>query len=385
MDNTRRRLVFGMGMGIGIGVGRGAAAATPSFATGYLDFASHPPSDKEVDRPIRLDRNENPYGPSPLAIAAMRDGLDSVNRYPNSSKPLREKIAGHHRVKPEQILLGCGSSEILKITADAFLKPGKKLVIATPSFPLLSFYAQNNGVEVVEVPLAGNRSHDLEAMLAKADASTGLVYICNPNNPTGTVTARTAIDEFLRRLPPAIPVVIDEAYHEYVTPSASYASFIDRPAGDGRTIVARTFSKIHALAGVRVGYAVASQEMAEKLWPFSLQFAVNSLAIQAAMAALDDTAHVRQSVQRNNDQRQEFFNHANVRMAGVSDSQTNFVLLQVDHPIEEVLTHFRKNNVLLGPRFPGVDGFVRVSIGRPADMKEFWRVWDMLPHQDMHK
>jgi histidinol-phosphate aminotransferase len=193
------------------------------------------------------------------------------------------------------------------------------------------------------------------------------------------VTARPAIDEFLRRLSPDIPVVIDEAYHEYVTPSASYASFIDRP-GDGRTIVARTFSKVYALAGVRIGYAVASPEMAEKLWPFSLQFAENALAIKAAMAALDDTAHVRLSVQRNNDQRQEFFSHVKARMAGVSDSQTNFVLLPLDRPIDEVMAHFRKNNILLGPRFPGLDGVVRVSIGRPAEMKEFWRVWDMLPH-----
>jgi histidinol-phosphate aminotransferase len=374
MDSSRRRLL------VGIGTGAVAAAAAPSLAAKYLE----PVWGKEISGPIRLDRNENPYGPSPLAIAAMREGLEYANRYPDSFKALREKIAGHHRVKAEQILLGCGSSEILKITADAFLKPGKKLVMATPTFPLLSFYAQNNGIEVAAVPLAGDRSHDLEAMLVKADSSTGLVYICNPNNPTGTVTARPAIDEFLRRLPSGIPVVIDEAYHEYVTPSASYVSLIDRPAGDGRTIVARTFSKIYALAGVRIGYAVASPEIAESLWPFSLQFGENTLGIKAAMAALDDTAHVQQSVQRNNDQRQEFFNHANARMAGVRESQTNFALLQLHHPIDEVMAHFRKNNMLLA-RFPGVEGFVRVSMGRPAEMKEFWRVWDMLPHEDMHK
>ena len=378
MQNSRRKLILGMG------AGAVTAMAARSFALDRWAFPSLEVEGPEPGRPIRLDRNENPYGPSPLAVAAMREGLASANRYPDSSKPLREKIAGHHRVKPEQVLLGCGSSEILKITAEAFLKPGKKLVMATPSFPLLSFYARNNGVAVAEVPLTRDRSHDLEAMLGKAESSTGLVYICNPNNPTGTVTARPAIDEFLRRLPREIPVVIDEAYHEYVPPSASYASFIDRPAGDGRTIVARTFSKIYALAGVRIGYAVASAEMAEKLWPFSLQFAENTLAIKAAMTALDDAEHVRQSVQGNNDQRQEFFHHANVRKARVIDSQTNFVLLQLEHPIDQVLTHFRKNNVILAS-FPGIDGYVRVSIGRPAEMKEFWRVWDMLPHADMHK
>jgi histidinol-phosphate aminotransferase len=379
MDTSRRRLLFG------IGAGTVAAAAAPSFAQNYLNFLSRSASGKEIDRPIRLDRNENPYGPSPLAIAAMREDLEYVNRYPDSSQALQERIAGHHKGKAEQVVLGCGSSEILRIAADAFLKPGKKLVTARPTFPLLPSYARIKNVEVAEVALTGDRAHDLEAMLAKADASTGLVYICNPNNPTGTLTSRAAIDEFLRRLPSTIPVVIDEAYHDYVTPSSSYVSFIDRPAGDSRTIVARTFSKIHALAGMRIGYAVAAPEMVHQLASYRLQFGENALAIKAAMAALDDAEHVRQNAQRNSDQRQEFFNHANVRMAGISDSQTNFVLLQLDHPIDEVVTHFRKNNVLLGPRFPGIDGFVRVSIGRPAEMKEFWRVWDMLPHEDMHK
>jgi histidinol-phosphate aminotransferase len=369
---------------LGMGTGAVAAAAAPAFAANYLSFLPNS-AGNETGQPIRLDRNENPYGPSPLAIAAMRDTLEYTNRYPESSKALKEKIAGHHKVKTEQVVLGCGSSEVLKMAADAFLKPGKKLVIARPSYPLLTFYAQNKGVEVAEVPLTSDRAHDMEAMLAKADSSTGLVYICNPNNPTGTVTPRLAVEEFLRRLPSTIPVVIDEAYHDYVTPSSSAASFIDRPAGDDRTIVSRTFSKVYAMAGLRIGYAITSPEMAERLWPFSLQFGENTVAMKAAMAALDDAEYVRQSVKRNNDQRQEFFNHANVRLAGISDSQTNFVLLQLDHPIDEVTDHFRKNNILLGPRFPGIEGFVRISMGRPAEMKEFWRVWDLLPHEDLHK
>ena len=373
MPSSRRSLL------LGIGATAVTAAASPSFGLSSLSREG-----KETGQPIRLDRNENPYGPAPLAIAAMRDSLESVNRYPDRPEALLERIAQHHGVKTDQIVLGCGSSEILRMAADAFLKPGRNLVMARPTFPLLTFYARNKGVDVVEVPLAADRSHDLQGMLAKADSSTGLIYICNPNNPTGTLTARAAIEGFLRQLPPTIPVVIDEAYHDYVTPTSSYASFIDRPAGDARTIVARTFSKVYALAGVRIGYAVASPEMAHQLPPFRLQFGENAIAIKAAMAALNDVEHVRQSVQRNHDQRQEFFNHANARMAGVSDSQTNFVLVQLDHPIDQVLAHFRKNNVLLAD-FPGIDGFVRVTIGRAAEMKEFWRVWDMLPHEDMHK
>jgi histidinol-phosphate aminotransferase len=221
-------------------------------------------------------------------------------------------------------------------------------------------------------------------MLAASGASTSLVYICNPNNPTGTLTTRQELEEFLRKLPSTIPVIMDEAYHDYVAPTSSYASFIDRPVGDARTIVTRTFSKIYGLAGLRIGYAVAPPELASRLSSFRLQFAENTIGLYAAMAALDDREHVRLSAKRNADQRQEFYNHANVRMAGVTNSQTNFVLLELDHPIDQVITHFRNNNVLVGPRFSGLDDHLRVSIGRPEEMKEFWRVWDMLPHKDMH-
>lgn len=370
--NIQRRTLL-----LGIGATAVTAAASSSVK---LPGVSEP----GTSQPVRLDRNENPYGPSPAAIAAMRESLEFTNRYPESPKSLQEKIAEHHRVKAEQIVLGCGSSEVLRMAADAFLKQGKKLVIARPTFPLLAFYAQEKSVGVVEVGLAADCSHDLESMLSKTDSATGLVYICNPNNPTGTLTPRAAIEQFLRRLSPNIPVVIDEAYHDYVTSTSSYASFIDRPAGDARTIVTRTFSKVYALAGLRIGYAVASPEMAHRLSALRLQFSVNAIAIQAAMAALGDAEYLRQGVQRNRDQRQEFLNQADVRMAGVNDSQTNFVQLKLDHPMDEVLAHFRKNNILLGSGFPGADDFVRVSIGRPAEMKQFWRVWDMLPHRDMH-
>jgi histidinol-phosphate aminotransferase len=221
-------------------------------------------------------------------------------------------------------------------------------------------------------------------MLAHCDASTGLVYICNPNNPTGTLTLRRDLEEFVRKLPPGIPVLVDEAYHHYVIPFPAYSSFIDNPVDDNRVIVVRTFSKIYALAGLRIGYGVATPEMARRLLQFRLQFAANSLAIPAAMAALDDTEQVSRCAQRNAGARQEFDNQSNLRMLGVSDSQANFVLLELDHPINEVIEHFRKNNVLVGPRFPGVDSFLRVSMGRPEEMKEFWRVWDLLPHNMEH-
>lgn len=314
----------------------------------------------------------------------MRDSLASANRYPDDCEALQEKIARYHKVKAEQVVLGCGSSEVMKMAADAFLLPGKKLVMATPSYPLLSSYARSKGVEVVSVPLAHDFSHDLKTMLAKSDSSTGLVYICNPNDPNGSLTLRQDIEDFLGKLPTNIPVLIDEAYHEYVNPGSSYASFIERPVNDGRTIVTRTFSKAYGLAGLRIGYAVAAPQTARQLSSFRLPFGENTIAVRAAMAALDDTEHLRRCVQRNNDDRQEFWNMANVRMVNATDSHTNFVLVYLDHPSNEMVAHFRKHNVFVGHDIPGLDGFIRVSIGRPDEMNEFWRVWDMLPHDFMH-
>jgi len=377
MSISRRNLLYGIATGIFSG------SVLPSLAASSLIDTPHATSKKESGGPIHLDRNENPYGPPEGALAALRENVGNVNRYPDSAQALQEKLAHLHNVKPEQVVLGCGSSEILRLAAEAFLSPGKKLIMASPSFLLPAMYAQMRGAEVVAAPLMADRSHDLNAMLAHSGASTGMVYICNPNNPTGTLTTRHDLEEFLHRLPPSIPVVIDEAYFHYVVATPSYVSFIDRPVNDDRIITARTFSKIYALAGLRIGYAVASPEMAGRLSRLRLQFGENSLAIPAAMAALDDSEYVRVCAQRNSDAQQQFQNQCGLRLLGAPDSRANFTLLQLDHPIDEVIAHFRKNNICVGPRFPGIDNLLRVSMGRPEDMKEFWRVWDMLPHETM--
>ena len=264
------------------------------------------------------------------------------------------------------------------MVCDAFLTPGKKLVTATPSFPLVVFAARVRGSEVAEVPLAANGAHDLKAMLARCDGSTGLVHICNPNNPTGTLTPRREIDEFLQKLPVDIPVIVDEAYHHYVDASAPYVSLIDKPADGRRTIVARTFSKIYALAGARVGYAVIPKEFGERMFDQRLQFGVNAIVIEGALAALEDAGHVPQAAKRNADTRREFAAQAKARGKTVAESHTNFMLLPVERPLDEYVAHCRKHNVMV-THFRPLDNAVRVSMGRPEDMKEFWRVWDLLP------
>jgi histidinol-phosphate aminotransferase len=339
-----------------------------------------------VAGPIRLSRNENPYGPSARMTAAMREAAGTVaNRYPDTeAEALRLKIAAFHQVTPEQVVLGCGSRELMRTAVDAFSGRGRKLVLARPTFDLIARFAENAGAEVIAVPLAKDYAHDLEAMLARVDASAGLVYICNPNNPTGTLTRRQDIEAFVRSLPPATRVFIDEAYHHYVTPSSDYASFIDRPMDGNGVIVARTFSQVYGLAGLRIGYAVAAPATARVLESYRLPDEVNIVAAKAAITALGDSEHVVESVKRNADNRQEFFNQANARMVRAIDSHANFVMLNTGRPAAEVIEHFRKNNIVLPPPIPSFDEHIRVSLGTVEDMCEFWRVWDLQPAvQDM--
>ena len=334
-----------------------------------------------VAGPIRLSRNENAYGPSARIKAAIEEAaVNTSNRYPDTeTEALRLKIADFHHVAPEQVVLGCGSREIMRAGVDAFTGVGKKLVLAKPTFDLIARFAQNAGAEVSAVPLTKDYSHDLDAMFARIDAEAGLVYICNPNNPTGTLTRRQDIEAFIRSLPSATHIFIDEAYHHYVTPSSDYASFIDRPMDDDRVIVARSFSQVYGLAGLRIGYAVAAPATARLLESYRLPDEVNTVAAKAAITALGDTEHVVESVKRNADDRQEFFNQANARMVRAIDSHANFVMLNTGRPAVEVIEHFRKNDVVLPPPIPSFDEHIRVSLGTAEEMCEFWRVWDLQP------
>ena len=343
-----------------------------------------PPDTAQGRRPIRLNRNENAYGASDKVIAGMRDAVSSATRYPDFAREdLQSRIAGLHGVTTEQVVLGCGSGEILRMAVDAFLESKKKVVVAQPTFELIGQYARRLGTEVVAIPLNKDYSHDLNAMRARSDATTGLVYICNPNNPTGTLTRRSDLETIVRSLPPTTRVVVDEAYHHYVGKSADYASFLDRPLEDSRVIVVRTFSKIYGLAGLRIGYAICEPRTARLLALHQLSDDVNGVAVKAALAALDDVDHVRVSASRNVDDRQEFFNQANARMLRVIDSQTNFVMVNTGRPAVEIGEHFRKHDILIGPRFPAFDHYIRVSLGTPTDMREFWRVWDLMPGHKM--
>jgi histidinol-phosphate aminotransferase len=217
-------------------------------------------------------------------------------------------------------------------------------------------------------------------MLAHANASTTLVYICNPNNPTASLTPRKDVEDFISNLPMSTFVVIDEAYHHYAGQSGMYASFIDCPLDDERVIVTRTFSKVYGLAGLRMGYAVASPKIIQQMRRFVTEDNVNAIVTRVAAVALDDVDAVNDFIRRTTDDRQEFFNQAMARALKPIDSHANFVIMNTFHPAEEVIQHFRKNNILIGRRFPPMDTYIRISLGRPEEMRAFWRTWDMLPY-----
>ena len=333
---------------------------------------------------IRLDKNENPYGPSEACLSAMQSALSISNRFPSSElDDLVNQIAGLHGVSPERVTIGAGSTEVMRMAAAAYLSPGKHVITASPTYNTIAEFAASLGSEVVTVPLTKTYAHDLDATLARVNSSTGLIYVCNPNNPTGTLTLRSDIEAFLRKIPGRSPVLIDEAYHHYVDPTAAYASFIDRPVDDNRVIVTRTFSMIYGLAGLRIGYAISSPEIAQNLSRNRLPLGINEVGARAAAAALSDVKHLRLSIKRNADDRQEFFNQANGRMNRWINSHTNFVMMKGGLPPQQIIEHFQQQRILLGPLVPELPKFVRISLGTRDQMMQFWRVWDALPPHSM--
>jgi histidinol-phosphate aminotransferase len=334
-------------------------------------------------RALRLDRNESAYGPSPTVTSAIRAVLGQIQRFPEPGETLVNALAAFHRIKPQQIILGAGTSDLLRMAAATYLGSKPKLIMAAPTYPQISVYARANHASVVEVPLRKDWSHDLEAMLGVAGEGTGLVYVCNPNNPTGTLTERALLEAFLDKLHPSVTVIIDEAYHEYAGGSGAYRSFLGGFAARDNVIVTRTFSKAYGLAGLRLGYAVSSEATTRRLALQRLDLGISEVALLAGAAALNDANHLAFSVRQNQNDRQEFVNQVNARMLRVLDSHTNFACLNVMQPAKKILEHYQKNNILLGPEITSMPNYIRVSLGRTDEMKQFWQVWDLLGYHPM--
>jgi histidinol-phosphate aminotransferase len=355
------------------------SAALATTATAVLDLSFPALLEARTSRTgfIILNSNENAYGPSPRVIQAMRDALPFCNRYPDAQRDdFLSSVAQLHHVSYKQLIMGHGSTELLRMCVDAFAGPGKKVITATPTFEVISWCAKARGAEVVTVPLTPNYAHDLGAMLDKVDANTTLVYICNPNNPTASITPRADIETFIGKLPAHTYVLIDEAYHEFAAGSPGYRSFIEDPVRIDHVIVSRTMSKIYGLAGLRLGYGFSAPQTIQLLQPHQLDQNANMVALMCSVVALGDQASITSAIARNAADRSEFMRQAQSRNIRYIPSHTNFVMMYAGRPAPPLIEAFKQRNILIGRPFPPMDNFVRISLGLPDEMKTFWSVWD---------
>jgi len=342
---------------------------------------------------VRLNSNENPYGPSPMAIKAMTGAFSIAWRYPDEHADLLiETIAKVNGVNQDQVLLGDGSGEILKLCAAAFtgpvlddnrvvelarptrgramaFKPGRgKLIVADPTFEAILNHARVSGAEIVKVPLTKDFSHDLTKM--QAAASGGLIFVCNPNNPTASITSKNEMREFIARVPSQTMILVDEAYFHYAD-SPDYESVIPMIKDHPNLIVARTFSKIYGMAGLRCGYCVAQDETIQRLRPHQTWDSVNIMALAAAIASLNDADQVTKGRRLNNETRKYLTGELNAMGYQHIPSQANFMMIDVKRPVRPVVDALRQRGVQVGRPFPTLPNHMRVTIGKQTEMQTF--------------
>lgn len=321
--------------------------------------------------PIRLSANENSYGPGERVLAVIREGLSRVNRYSFGTQgQLADALADSVGVPPAYVATSCGSSEILEAAVTAFTTPTRGLVTALPTFELPAGRARELGHPVTEVRVGDDLALDLEGMAAQA-ADAALVYVCNPNNPTGTVHGSREIARLVSqvhaRAPEAI-VLVDEAYHEYVE-RPDYRSAVEIALEDPRVVVSRTFSKIYGMAGMRVGYVVAHPGRLDALRPFLGGMTMSYLSGASALTALADSARVAE--QRRLTREARAFTASVLREAGcrVIDSQANFLMADVGRDIRQFQRACRVRGVEIARPFPPLNTWARITIGTTEEMR----------------
>jgi len=315
---------------------------------------------------IKLASNENPLGPSPRALAALRDALGEVHRYPDGScYHLKRALARRLRLSPESLLFGNGSNELIELVVRTFLHAGEEAVMADQAFVIYRMLVQAQGGKSIIVPLR-NFTHDLEAMAEAITPATRLVFLANPNNPTGTIFFRDAWAEFLTAVPRDVVIVMDEAYAEYVE-DPRYPDALADVGGDHLLIVLRTFSKIYGLAGLRIGYGVSHPAIIDLLNRLRAPFNVNTLAQVAALAALDDDAHVERTRQVNRE------GMAMLRAALTElgydcvPSWANFILVRVGNAARLYDALLRQGVIVRPVPVYGFPEHVRVTVGTPDE------------------
>ena len=315
-----------------------------------------------LQRIVKLNANENALGPSPLALQAVREELSTLHHYPDgSSGLLREVIADFHHMTASQVMVGNGSDDLIKLLSETFLDPGDEVIMPIPSFSQYAFGAAIMGAKVHHVPLRENFSYDVKAMLAAVTSRTKLIYACSPNNPTATLLTMEQVQQLLEGMPSSAVLVLDLAYNDYASnPNrvTETTSLFDDP----RVVCLHTFSKLYGLAGLRVGYGLASEEVWEFVNRVREPFNVNRVAQRAAVAALGDEAH-RQASRVHAVQSREFYLEQAHRL-GIQavPGEANFVLLHTGDG-QQTMAALMTYGVMVRAGFPGVEEYIRVTFG----------------------
>src|SRR5262245_59687103 len=327
---------------------------------------------KVYDSMAKLANNENCWGPSDTVMKAMTDAMKYANRYGYPDGGIVEAIAEHHRVKPENVMIGAGSREILKAVNDTFLSDHKMVVGVDPTYDSVYRYATNSKADAIRVPLLKDHRMDIPGIIRATKMNyrnVGFVYICNPNNPTGNIVPKQEIKLLLDSLPSDVPVLIDEAYHHFVT-SADYATSVPYVLEGRPVIVTRTFSKIAALAGMRLGYGLAPRELVERMRSFG-SGGINAIVKYGGVAALKDTAYENKVRQMTIALRVKTIKELTDRGYEVIPSEANYFMVNVGRDITLVIEDFRKRGVLVGRKFPPMNNWLRVSVSTEPEMDKF--------------
>jgi|SRR5438445_6444520 len=347
-----------------------SAAAAATLVRPAISFAKSTEHVAANAGIVRLSANENAYGPSPKALQAMTDSFGLACRYPDEhNNVLIEKLATLNAVNHDQILLGDGSGEILKLCAETFTGPQNgKLVAADPTFEAILNNATANGAEVVKVPLTSSFAHDLPKMVGAAKG--GLIYVCNPNNPTASITPKDELRDFIAKTPRETMILVDEAYFHYAD-SPDYESVIPLVKDHPNLIVSRTFSKIYGMAGLRCGYGVAQKETVERMRVQQMWDSVNCMALAAATASLDDPDHVPNGQRLNSEAKA--FTTSELDKMGYKQipSQANFIMFDCKRPVVPIIKAMKERNVSVGRLFPALPNHMRVTIGKKSEMETF--------------
>lgn len=341
-----------------------AGAAVAALPLPRLMAATAPAHD------VRLSANENPYGPSPATVEAMTRALGTAARYPDElHAAFRKELAELHAVGTDQVLIGDGSSDIIRCAVAAFTNDKRPLVMADPTFEAPASAAKATGAKVIKLPLLPTSAHDVVGM-RRASNETGLLYICNPNNPTATITPKDQMQLLLDSTPTTMIILVDEAYHHYVN-SPYYSSVLPQVRLYPNLVVTRTFSKVYGLAGIRCGYAVGQKAAIARMREQQQWDANNVAALAGARAALADTNYVI-TMKKRNDDTKKWLNDQLFKLDLVPlPSETNFEFIDMKRDVKPLIAKLAEAGVHVGRQFPAMPNYLRVTIGTPEEMEAF--------------